>query len=352
MGRSVLIFLRLSMIAGGFAILFLCIRAARAQDVPQKPTPVAVQQSDPYGYVPLNSSTPDTQPYGIKPIPGYTPPAPDLAPPRALRGAYEDAPASAPGQAYGYVPLPDAPPASQTSGPQTSTPQAPVAQTPQTQAPQTSGPQPAAIPASSTDDDTLYGTQVPIDPMAYYQNPNREYRVNPAYRLGPGDKIRVTVFGETDLSGDYQVDGSGMVRLPLIGTLRAKGDTAQALEASITASLADGYLKQPRVNVEVMTYRPFYIIGAVNRPGEYPYVENMSALNAVGLAGGFTDQAVQGTIYVRHEGSTVERPVETKDLTRILPGDVIRVRTSLFWQAMNVFTPIAGPAALAAAAFH
>jgi protein involved in polysaccharide export with SLBB domain len=335
MGRSVLIFLRLSMIAGGFAILFLCIRAARAQDIPQSPAPA--QKTDPYGYVPLNSSPPDTQPYGIKPIPGYTPPpaGTDTAPPRALRGAYEDAPASGP--AYGYVPLTEVQPAVPASAPK---------------APQTSAPQPAAIPASGTNGDALYGTQMPMDPTAYYQNPNREYRVNPAYRLGPGDKIRVTVFGEADLSGDYQVDGSGMVRLPLIGTLRAKGDTAQALEASITAVLASGYLKQPRVNVEVMTYRPFYIIGAVNRPGEYPYVENMSALNAVGLAGGFTDQAVQGTIYVRHEGSTMEQPIETKDLTRILPGDVIRVRTSLFWQAMNVFTPIAGPAALAAAAFH
>ncbi len=344
MGRSILIFLRLSMIAGGFAILFLCVRAARAQDVPQNPTPVAVQQTPPYGFAPLENAVPDSQPYGIKPIPGYTPPAPDLAPPRALRGAYEDTPASGPGQAYGYVPLPDAPPA----------PQAPISQPPvsQTPEPQTSGPQPAAVPVSNPNSDTLYGTQVPIDPMDYYQNPNREYRVNPAYRLGPGDKIKVTVFGEADLSGDYQVDGSGMVRLPLIGTLRAKGDTAQALEASITAALADGYLKQPRVNVEVMTYRPFYIIGAVNRPGEYPYVENMSALNAVALAGGFTDQAVQGTIYVRHEGSAAEKPVETRNLTRILPGDVIRVRTSLFWQAMDVFTPIAGPAALAAAAFH
>ena len=277
MGRSVLIFLRLSMIAGGFAVLFLCVRAARAQDISRNPIPVTAQQIPPYGFAPLENAVPESQPYGIKPIPGYTPPAPDLAPPRALRGAYQNTPASGPGQAYGYVPLPDAAPA-----PQISTSQAPVPQTPTLQmpAPRMSGP--AAIPASNTDNDTLYGTQTPIDPMDYYQNPNRENRVNPAYRLGPGDKIRVTVFGEADLSGDYQVDGSGMVRLPLIGTLRAKGDTAQALEASITAALVDGYLKHPRVNVEVMTYRPFYIIGAVNRPGEYPYVENMSALNAVG----------------------------------------------------------------------
>jgi hypothetical protein len=78
----------------------------------------------------------------------------------------------------------------------------------------------------------------------------------------------------------------------------------------------------------------------------------MDALNAVALAGGFTDQAVQSTLYVRHEGSVVEQPVETDQLTHILPGDVIRVKTSLFWDAMNLFSPIAGPAAIAAAALH
>lgn len=331
MGRSMLVLVRLSIIAGGLAVLFLCVRAARAQPVSQLATPVSTQQSRPYGFAPVENAVPSPQPYGIKPIPGYTPPpaSPVQSPPKALRGAYESTPNSGSAQPYGYVPLPDVKPVSRAPAYGTS-----------------------KQPALDDNSPAHYGSQTLIDPMDYYQNPKRMNRLHAAYRLGPGDKIRVTVFGETDLSGEYQVDGSGMVRLPLIGTLRAKGDTAQALEASITAALADGYLKQPRVNVEVMTYRPFYIIGAVNRPGEYPYVENMSAMNAVALAGGFTDQAVQGTIYVRHEGSTVEHPVETKDLTRIRPGDVIRVRTSLFWQAMNVFTPIAGPAALAVAAFH
>src|SRR6202012_5639741 len=116
----------------------------------------------------------------------------------------------------------------------------------------------------------------------------------------------VNVFGEEDLSGDYQVDGSGLVRLPLIGTVRAGGSSAPGLGQAISTALAQGYLKDPKVNVEITLYRPFYIIGAVNRPGEYPYVDHISALNAVALAGGFTDQAKQSVVYVRHEGGTTE----------------------------------------------
>jgi polysaccharide export outer membrane protein len=106
------------------------------------------------------------------------------------------------------------------------------------------------------------------------------------------------------------------------------------------------------VNVEISTYRPFYIIGAVDRPGQYAYIDHMSALNAVALAGGFTDQAIQSTLYVRHEGSAREEAVPASQLAHIAPGDVIRVKTSIFWEAMNMFAPVAGPAAIAAAAIN
>ena len=212
--------------------------------------------------------------------------------------------------------------------------------------------------ASTASDDQGDNDRAPYAPQSNaaqqiaYQPVPLTGRGTADYQLGSGDKIRVTVFGESDLSGEYQVDGSGMVRLPLIGTLRAVGATAPALEQNIAAALADGYLKYPRVNVEITLYRPFYIIGAVNRPGQYPYVDHMSALNAVALAGGFTDQAMQSTLYVRHEGSATEQAVETSQLTHIQPGDVVRVRTSLFWDAMNLFSPVAGPAAIAAATWH
>lgn len=297
------------MMAGAFALLIFCVRAATAQELS---TPSDTAQT-PYGFVPVQNAAPDAQPYGIKPIPGYTPPSP---PPQQLRGAFESAaPRDADTQdnPYGYVPL---------------RPMAPT---------------PAAAPAAPARND---------DRLASYRDPYGMNRFNADYRLGPGDKIRVSVFGQSDLSGEYQVDGSGMVRLPLIGTLHATGFTAPALEQGIAGALADGYLKDPRVNVEIATYRPFYIIGAVNRPGQYAYVDNMNALNAVAVAGGFTDQAIQTTLYVRHEGDATERPVRTAQLDRIQPGDVIRVKTSLFWDAMNMFAPVAGPAAIAAAAFH
>jgi polysaccharide export outer membrane protein len=321
MGRPALIFLRLSMMAGAFALLIFCIRAATAQEIsPPSGT------SQPYGFVPVQNAAPDAQPYGIKPIPGYTPPS---GPPQQLRGPFErtDAPGTQNTQdtPYGYVPL---------------RPMAPT---------------PAAVPDAGqprlrTDRagmDAATGTD-----REAYRDPYGMNRSNADYRLGPGDKIRVSVFGQSDLSGEYQVDGAGMVRLPLIGTLHATGLTAPGLEQGIAGALADGYLKDPRVNVEIATYRPFYIIGAVNRPGQYAYVDNMNALNAVAMAGGFTDQAIQSTLYVRHEGDAAERAVHTDQLSQIQPGDVIRVKTTLFWDAMNMFAPVAGPAAIAAAAIN
>ena len=200
--------------------------------------------------------------------------------------------------------------------------------------------------------DSRYGTQVAAAPGSYYAGSDNGQGLASGYLLGPGDKVHVSVYGEDDLTGDYQIDGSGMVRLPLIGTLHAAGFTAPALENAIGGALARGYLKNPRVNVEISAYRPFYVIGAVNRPGNYPYVANMSALDAVALGGGFTDQARQSTVYVRHEGSVDEVELPAGQMTRIWPGDVVRVKDTLFWDAMSIFTPLAGPAALAAAAIH
>ena len=93
-------------------------------------------------------------------------------------------------------------------------------------------------------------------------------------------------------------------------------------------------------------------MGAVNRPGEYAYVANMTALNAVAFGGGFTDHADNTTIYVRHEGSPTEEELPANQLTRVWPGDVIRAKTTWFWDTMDAFAPIAAPAAIAAAAFH
>jgi polysaccharide export outer membrane protein len=167
-------------------------------------------------------------------------------------------------------------------------------------------------------------------------------RTSNDYRFGPGDKLRVTVYGEDDLSGEFQIDGAGFIRLPLIGQMKAAGDTAHELETHVAQTLDDGYLADARVAIEVTTYRPFYIIGQVGKPGEYPYVSNMSALNAVALAGGFTEKAMESTLYVRHEGESEEHEITLSELTRIEPGDVVRVPETTFWRVVDVLAPLTG----------
>ena len=192
------------------------------------------------------------------------------------------------------------------------------------------------------------GPQVAVaDPYTYYRPAPRE---NTDYVLGPADKLRLTVYGETDLSGEFTIDGSGYVRLPLIGQIRAAGYSAHQLEGMIGGALAQGYLKSPRISVEVATYRPFYIIGAVNRPGQYAYVDHMSALNAVALAGGFSPTAVESVVFVRREGSNQEVEVPVDRSTLIYPGDVVKVHNTIFSDAVNFLSPFSGVAASAATA--
>ncbi len=162
------------------------------------------------------------------------------------------------------------------------------------------------------------------------------------YRLGTGDKVRVTVFGEDDLSGEFVLDGSGFISMPLIGQVQANGLSTDELARSITAKLEDGYLNEPRVSVSVSTYRPFYIIGQVNKPGEYPYVNDMTVLNAVALAGGYTDYANESTVYVRANGETEEHAMRADSTSRIHPGDVVRVPKSAFSAVISVLGPLAG----------
>ncbi len=164
------------------------------------------------------------------------------------------------------------------------------------------------------------------------------------YRLDTGDTVRVTVFGETDLSGTFEIDSTGYVRLPLIGQIQAAGLSTYGLESRISNSLVTGnYLLNPRVNVDVTTYRPFYIVGEVGKPGEYAYVNAMTPENAVALAGGFTDRALESTVYIRHLDDPKEYEVDIDKGTRVRPGDVIRVRRSTYWAIMTILAPIISP---------
>jgi polysaccharide export outer membrane protein len=150
------------------------------------------------------------------------------------------------------------------------------------------------------------------------------------YRLGTGDKLRVNVYGEEDLSGEFIVDGPGQVQLPLVGQVKAASLTIHEFVAEVVGSLNQGYLKDPKVSVEVLNYRPFYIIGEVNKPGEYPFENGLNVLGAVALAGGYTYRANDNDIYVRRSGAGKEVSVPAESSTKIYPGDIIRVAERLF----------------------
>jgi polysaccharide export outer membrane protein len=149
----------------------------------------------------------------------------------------------------------------------------------------------------------------------------------PLYRLGGGDEVRVTVFGEDDLTSTYTVDGSGRLALPLIGAVSVGGLTTREAEARIAGRFADGYLRQPRVALEVLNYRPFYILGEVQTPGAYAYAEGLTVMGAVALGGGFTYRADEDDIQVSRDGAAA-RPMALD--AAVLPGDVIRVEQRFF----------------------
>ncbi len=151
----------------------------------------------------------------------------------------------------------------------------------------------------------------------------------PAYTLDSGDRLRVVVFRHEDLSGEFEVDGTGTFAMPLIGQVEAAGLSTRQLEERIAERLRDGYLVDPQVSIEVLNYRPFFILGEVNQPGQYPYASGMSVINAVALAGGFTFRAKENAISVQRGGSGAPQVVVTPD-TPILPGDIVRVPERFF----------------------
>lgn len=150
------------------------------------------------------------------------------------------------------------------------------------------------------------------------------------YLLGPADKVRVTVYGEPTLSGEFFVTGSGLMSLPLIGEIKAGGLTVGQFQDAVQKSLSDGYLKDPRVSAEVLTFRPFYILGEVDKPGTYPYTAGLTVLNAVATASGFTYRADKKNVYIKHIGETTEVKSALTPSTVVAPGDTIRIGERFF----------------------
>lgn len=155
-------------------------------------------------------------------------------------------------------------------------------------------------------------------------------RVIDEYRLGVADKVRVTVFGEAALTGEFLVGGNGRISLPLIGETRAAGLTIGEFQQEVATALRDGFITDPRVSAEILNYRPFYILGEVNSPGEYPYTNSLTVLNAVATAGGFTYRADNRRVFIKRADGDGEEEFPLTTATRVAPGDTIRIRERLF----------------------
>jgi polysaccharide biosynthesis/export protein len=147
----------------------------------------------------------------------------------------------------------------------------------------------------------------------------------PPFTLDSGDRLRIVVFGQDNLTNSYAVGASGNITMPLIGAVHARGLTPAELSASIAAKLRNGFLREPHVAVEVELYRPFFILGEVNFPGQYPYVPNMTAETAVAIAGGFTPRAWRPTVQLSRpvDGATARQLVPV--ITQLNPGDTVVV---------------------------
>jgi polysaccharide biosynthesis/export protein len=150
------------------------------------------------------------------------------------------------------------------------------------------------------------------------------------YVLNSGDKLRVLVFGQENLSNIYAVDGSGRISMPLIGAVRASGLTTVALEREVGRRLREGYIREPNVSIEIEQYRPFYVLGEVTQSGQFPFVDGMTAQMAVAIAGGFSPRAVR-------EGVEVSREVDGRVITgfvpltyQLKPGDTVTVKERWF----------------------
>jgi protein involved in polysaccharide export with SLBB domain len=150
-----------------------------------------------------------------------------------------------------------------------------------------------------------------------------------SYRLGTGDEVKVTVFDEQTLSGPFVVDGQGAIIMPLIGAVAVNGLSLAEAEDMIETKLKDGYLREPKVTMEMTKGRPYYILGEVNRAGEYPFTSGLTVMNAIAAAGDFTYRADKKKVMIT-SADGIERAVKLTATTAVRPGDRIRVRERFF----------------------
>ncbi len=162
-------------------------------------------------------------------------------------------------------------------------------------------------------------------PVAYAAPVAAPVRYDAAYHLDAGDKLRVVVYGQDGLTNSYAIDAGGSITMPLIGAVPARGRTTAGLAGEIAARLRNGYIREPSVAVEIEAYRPFFILGEVTAPGQYPYVPNMTVESAVAIAGGFSPRAKRDVVTVTHTDAGGAMRAVVPLGTPLSPGDTVYV---------------------------
>ncbi len=160
-------------------------------------------------------------------------------------------------------------------------------------------------------------------------DPNLAMPTVQEYQLGPGDRLRISVYGETELTGEFVVGTTGVVSYPLIGDHPAEGKTVAEFTETLRTAL-QRYVLRPSMSVEVLNYRPFFILGEVQSPGTYPYAGGLNVMNAVATAGGFSYRADTRRVFIKHANEIAEREYPLTSTTPVLPGDTVRVAERRF----------------------
>ena len=187
------------------------------------------------------------------------------------------------------------------------------------------------VVAPPLDQQPVYAQPLPGEPMPLAPQPVAMMaEAEPSYALDSGDRLRVVVFGQEGLSASYSVDTAGRITMPLIGAVNARGMTPAGLQQAIAAKLKNGFVREPHVAVEVELYRPFFILGEVTLPGQYPYVPNMTVETAVAIAGGYTPRAFKQKIEISKQvnGLTEKRVVSPNYPVR--PGETVHIAERWF----------------------
>ncbi len=183
----------------------------------------------------------------------------------------------------------------------------------------------AALLAAVTVSACSQGPDLPPPSFATNTGPGLEH----AYRLQIGDKLKLVVFGEDNLSGDVEINGRGRIQIPLVGEIPAKGRTLKDLQRAIVAKLSDGYIKSPRISLDITNYRPIFVHGEVKSGGQFQYSNNLSFTDAIAMAGGYTYRAQQSYVILSRAGSAAVR-INMPAVIPLLPGDNIRVPERFF----------------------